>query len=153
MTSNRIHLRVQPFIERIAGNRRQCGWHTALLGWCRRSCPQTLRPASPADDEAREHVRAGRSWFASPKRALLTPYGVGTIDQALLGIVAAKHFFVRQFGLAGKVVVLDEVHTYDLYTGTLIDVLVRRLRDLHCTVLILSATLTKARRRELLGRR
>ena len=90
-----------------------------------RSC---VRPAR--DDEAQEHVRAGRSWFASPKRALLTPYGVGTIDQALLGVVAAKHFFVRQFGLAGKVVVLDEVHTYDLYTSTLIDALVKRLREL-----------------------
>jgi CRISPR-associated endonuclease/helicase Cas3 len=75
---------------------------------------------------------------------------VGTIDQALLGVVAANHFFVRRFGLAGKVVILDEVHSYDLYTGTLIDELVRRLRELHCTVIVLSATLTAARRRQLL---
>jgi CRISPR-associated endonuclease/helicase Cas3 len=107
--------------------------------------------ASPDDTEPRDHVRAGRSWFASAKRALLTPFGVGTIDQALLGIVAAKHFFVRQFGLARKVVILDEVHTYDLYTSTLIGALVKRLRELRCTVIILSATLTERRRRELLG--
>ena len=81
---------------------------------------------------------------------LLTPFGVGTVDQALLGIVAAKHFFIRQFGLAGKVVILDEVHSHNLCTGTLIDVLVRRLRELHCTVIVLSATLTAARRRQLL---
>ncbi len=68
-----------------------------------------------------------------------------------MGVVAAKHFFVRQFGLAGKVVVLDEVHTYDLYTSTLIDALVKRLRELHCTVLVLSATLTETRRQQLLG--
>src|SRR5713101_4049717 len=110
-----------------------------------------LRPASPDDREAQEHVQTGRSWFASAKRALLTPFGVGTIDQALLGIVAAKHFFVRLFGLAGKVVILDEVHTYDLYTGTLVSALVKRLRELHCTVIVLSATLTEKRRRELLG--
>ena len=150
VTSNRIHLRVRPSSSGFPTNPRTCGWPTVLHGWSRTirllSCVQPT-----PDDEAQEHVRAGRSWFASPKRALLTPYGVGTIDQALLGIVAAKHFFVRQFGLAGKVVVLDEVHTYDLYTSTLIDALVRRLRDLHCTVLILSATLTKARRRQLLG--
>jgi len=79
------------------------------------------------------------------------PFGVGTIDQALLGIVAAKHFFVRQFGPAGKVVILDEVHTYDLYTGTLITALVKRLQELCCTVIVLSATLTEKRRRELLG--
>ena len=69
----------------------------------------------------------------------------------MLGVVAAKHFFVRQFGLAGKVVTLDEVHTYDFYTGTLLDVLIKRLRDLNCTVIILSATLTAARRRELIA--
>src|SRR5208337_4288979 len=119
--------------------------------WLVESVPlPKLRPASP-DDEAEQHVRVGRSWFASPKRALLTPFGVGTVDQALLGVVAAKHFFVRQFGLAGKVVILDEVHSYDLYTGTLIGVLVKRLRELQCTVIILSATLTEKRRRELLG--
>jgi CRISPR-associated endonuclease/helicase Cas3 len=112
--------------------------------------PLRLRAASP-DTEAADHVRIGRSWFASPKRALLAPFGVGTIDQSLLGIVAAKHFFVRQFGLAGKVVILDEVHTYDLYTSTLIDALVKRLRELQCTVIILSATLTERRRRDLLG--
>jgi CRISPR-associated endonuclease/helicase Cas3 len=96
-------------------------------------------------------MQTGRSWFASSKRALLAPYGVGTIDQALLGIVAAKHFFVRQFGLAGKVVVLDEVHSYDLYTGVLITELVKRLIELSCTVIILSATLIEERRRELLS--
>jgi CRISPR-associated endonuclease/helicase Cas3 len=91
------------------------------------------------------------SWFASAKRALLMPIGVGTVDQALLGVLAVKHFFVRQFALAGKVVVLDEVHSYDLYTGTLITLLVRRLRESGATVLVLSATLTEERKRELLG--
>lgn len=93
----------------------------------------------------------GYHWFAPSRRALLAQYGVGTIDQTLLGIVRAKHFFVRQFGLAGKVVILDEVHSYDLYTGTLIDVLIRRLLELRCTVLVLSATLTESRRKELLS--
>lgn len=150
VTSNRIHLRVQPFVDRIvAGPAEVRLSHSAAWLVESESSPK-LRPASP-DDEAREHVRAGRSWFAQAKRALLAPFGVGTVDQALLGIVAAKHFFVRQFGLAGKVVVLDEVHSYDLYTGTLIGALVKRLIELECTVIILSATLTESRRRELLG--
>ena len=84
-------------------------------------------------------------WFSSTKRALLAPFGVGTIDQALLGVVAAKHFFVRHFALAGKVVILDEVHSYDLYTGTLIDKLITTLESLGCTVIVLSATLTGKR--------
>ncbi len=73
------------------------------------------------------------------------------MDQALLGVIAVKHFFVRQFALAGKVVVLDEVHSYDMYTGTLIRLLVERLRELGTTVIILSATLTEERKRELLA--
>jgi CRISPR-associated endonuclease/helicase Cas3 len=151
VTSNRIYLRAQPFVERISADQADVRLAHGASWLVQNEPPPNLRPSERGDDEAEEHVRAGRSWFASPKRALLSPFGVGTIDQALLGIVAAKHFFVRQFGLAGKVVVLDEVHTYDLYTSTLIDALVRRLRDLQCTVLILSATLTKFRRRQLLG--
>jgi CRISPR-associated endonuclease/helicase Cas3 len=151
ITSNRIHERVQPFVDRISADPAAVPLaHSA--SWLAETEPAAkLYPASPGDAEAEEHARAGRSWFASAKRALLAPYGVGTIDQALLGIVAAKHFFVRQFGLAGRVVILDEVHTYDLYTSTLIDALVKRLRELQCTVIILSATLTEKRRRELLG--
>jgi CRISPR-associated endonuclease/helicase Cas3 len=58
---------------------------------------------------------------------------------------------VRAFGIAGKVVILDEVHSYDAYTGTILDRLVEELRKLHCTVIILSATLTGERRSALLG--
>jgi CRISPR-associated endonuclease/helicase Cas3 len=150
VTSNRIHLRVQPFVKRISVHPEDVRLAHGASWLAESEPPLELRPAS-SDPDAQVDARAGRSWFASAKRALLTPYGVGTIDQALLGIVAAKHFFVRQFGLAGKVVILDEVHSYDLYTGTLIGVLVKRLRELQCTVIILSATLTGKRRRELLG--
>ncbi len=150
VTSNRIHERVQPFVDRICANPEPVRLAHSASWLVDTAPPLRLRAASP-DTDAVDHVRAGRSWFASSKRALLAPFGVGTIDQALLGIVAANHFFVRQFGLAGKVVVLDEVHTYDLYTSTLIGALVKRLRELQCTVIILSATLTEKRRRELLG--
>jgi CRISPR-associated endonuclease/helicase Cas3 len=151
VTSNRIHLRVGQFLtQALPGS---SDLHLIHSGsWLLESALLTsLYPSSRGDAEADEHVRAGRSWFASAKRAILAPFGVGTIDQALLGIVAAKHFFVRQLGLAGKIVILDEVHTYDLYTSTLIDALIKRLLELRCTVIVLSATLTRERRRQLLG--
>lgn len=146
VTSNRIHLRVRDFL----GN---CLRAPAMLrlahmnSWLRDDSTVQVPPAG-RDDATPETARA---WFSSSKRALLAPFGVGTIDQALLGVVAARHFFVRQFALAGKVVVLDEVHSYDLYTGTLVAQLVRALRELGATVVILSATLTAQRKRELLG--
>jgi CRISPR-associated endonuclease/helicase Cas3 len=149
ITSNRIHMRVREFLERSLEMPTQlCLAHSS--SWLQNEGRTIhLNPAGN-DPELNENAREGSSWFSSSKRALLAPFGVGTVDQALLGIVAANHFFVRQFGLAGKVVILDEVHSYDLYTGTLIDVLVRRLLELQCTVIVLSATLTKARRRQIL---
>jgi CRISPR-associated endonuclease/helicase Cas3 len=90
------------------------------------------------------------SWFHGKKKRLLAPFAVGTIDQALMAVMNVKHNVVRAFGLAGKVVILDEVHSYDSYTGVILDELIRRLREMGCTVIILSATLTDTRRMSLL---
>lgn len=89
-------------------------------------------------------------WFSQSRRALLAPFAVGTIDQALLGALQTKHGFVRLFGLAGKTVILDEVHAYDAYTSRILDRLVEWLSVLGSTVVILSATLPEQRRRELI---
>ena len=91
------------------------------------------------------------SWFAAHKRGLLAPFAVGTLDQALMAVMNVKHGFVRTFGLAGKVVILDEVHSYDAYTGAILEELVQQLRKLHCTVILLSATLSQERREKLLA--
>ena len=154
VTSDRIHQRVERFLKNALADVA----HLRLAhanSWLHNNNDLRLRPSftgGPADDAENPHatVTEARSWFASSKQALLAPYGVGTIDQALQGMVAVKHFFVRRFALAGKVVILDEVHSYDVFTGSLVTALVRELLQLGCTVLVLSATLTAARRRELL---
>ena len=148
-TSNRIHLRMQDFVRKIWPD----GSNTRLIhanSWLMENLVQPM-PAATTKSKESDDARAGRDWFASAKRALIAPFGVGTVDQALLAVVAAKHFFVRRFGLAGKVVILDEVHSYDFYTGTLIRVLCETLKKLGCTVILLSATLTPERRTALLG--
>jgi CRISPR-associated endonuclease/helicase Cas3 len=89
-------------------------------------------------------------WFTHRKRGLLAPFGVGTIDQALLSVLQTKHFFVRLFGLAAKTIVLDEVHAYDTYMSVLLERLLRWLSRLGCSVVLLSATLPAARRQRLL---
>lgn len=90
------------------------------------------------------------AWFAKGKRSLLSPYGVGTVDQALFAALNVKHHFVRLWGLTNKVVVLDEVHAYDTYTSGLIEVLLRWLKALNCSVVLMSATLPQTRRGALL---
>lgn len=147
-TSNRIHLRMNDFLKRIVADEPK----SRLIhgnSWLLRETLDFSPSGSGFQEKPVDDARQGRDWFASTKRALLAPFGVGTIDQALLGVVAAKHFFVRHFALAGKVVILDEVHSYDLYTGTLIDKLIATLEGLGCTVIILSATLTGKRREQI----
>ncbi|MGH7297917.1 MAG: CRISPR-associated helicase Cas3', partial [Polyangiaceae bacterium] len=86
------------------------------------------------------------SWFSRSKRALLAPVAVGTVDQALLGVLGVRHAFLRLHALAGKVVVIDEVHAYDTYTSGLLARLLAWLRALGTTVVLLSATLPASRR-------
>ena len=140
LTSDKIHERVNRFLDKILCS--DSAHPKAFLvhgsAWLR-------------DTEMGEEGQPGKSWFNSNKRSILAPFAVGTIDQALMAAMNVKHGFVRAFGLAGKVVILDEVHSYDVYTSTIMRHFIGLLKELHCTVIILSATLTTARRRELLG--
>lgn len=111
--------------------------------------------ADPAPDPTDIHDEPGGTalaagWFRGAKRGLLTPVAVGTIDQALMGALQCRHAFVRLYGLANKVVILDEVHAYDAYTTGLIERLVEWLAAMGSSVVILSATLPAERRRRLL---
>ncbi len=141
LTSNKIYTRFNAFLDKILAP--ACYHRQALLlhgsAW--------LLEHTDIGKEG----RPGGAWFNTNKRGLLAPFAVGTIDQALMAVMNVRHGFVRAFGLAGKVVILDEVHTYDIYTGTILDALVKMLRNLECTVIILSATLNHDRRQELLG--
>ncbi len=109
---------------------------------------QNLRLSGIHDSTTGGNVRAGE-WFTSKKRALLSEYGVGTVDQALLTILPVRHNFVRLWGLANRVVVFDEIHAYDAYTGTLLVHLLRWLLALGSSVILLSATLSPSIRRKL----
>lgn len=138
LTSNKIYQRFNEFLQKVLAEK--CEKRSLLLhanAWL-------------VGTEMGEEGRPGGAWFNQAKRGLLAPFAVGTIDQALMAAMNVKHGFVRAFGLAGKVVVLDEVHSYDAYTGTLLDALVDLLSNLHCTVIILSATLNRQRRSQLL---
>lgn len=109
---------------------------------------QQLKPGGIFDAAKGGEVRASE-WFTHKKRALLSEYGVGTIDQALLTILPVRHQFVRLWGLANRVVVFDEIHAYDAYTGTLLLHLLRWLLALNASVVLLSATLPPQIRRQL----
>lgn len=89
-------------------------------------------------------------WLSdSRKKALLAEVGVGTIDQALLGVLPARHQSLRLLGLANKVLLVDEVHAYDPYMRALLIALLQMHARQGGSAILLSATLPKTFRREL----
>ena len=90
------------------------------------------------------------AWLADTrKKALLADVGVGTIDQALLGVLPAKHQSLRLFGLANKVLLIDEVHAFDPYMQQLLCALLKAHAGQGGSVILLSATLPLAYRKTL----
>lgn len=89
------------------------------------------------------------AWFAdSRKKALLAEVGVGTLDQALLAILPARHQSLRLLGLARKVLLVDEVHAYDPYMNQLLQTLLEAHARQGGSVILLSATLPLEMRRK-----
>ena len=108
--------------------------------------PSSVEPDAPTDAQVIDAQVMAGEWFTYRKRRTLAPYGVGTVDQALMAALQSKHVFVRLLGLAGKVVVIDEVHAYDTYMSALLERLLAWLRAIGTSVVMLSATLPNSRR-------
>ena len=116
----------------------------------RAETPMALSEPLENGGEEKGQARASMEWFNSKKRALLAPFGVGTIDQAELASLNVNHAALRMMGLAGKVVIVDEVHAYDTYMTTIVARLLRWLATMNTSVILLSATLPVARRKQLM---
>lgn len=102
---------------------------------------------SPKEPTASEECSA---WLAdNRKKSLLAQMGVGTIDQALLAILPARHQSMRLFGLCRKVLLVDEVHACDDYVHGLLCTLLEFHASLGGSAILLSATLPKKTRQEL----
>ncbi len=149
-TSNQMYDRVTDFlIHRYPGQ----PINTHLVhGAALLKDEETPQPQGIAEDEqnGEGNVKA-ETWFLPRKRTLLAPFGVGTVDQALMSVLQTNHFFVRMFGLGQKVVIFDEVHAYDTYMSTLFQRLLRWLHAIGTSVILLSATLPEKTRQELVG--
>jgi CRISPR-associated endonuclease/helicase Cas3 len=105
------------------------------------------REAEPADTPSEAHCAA---WLAEDRRrALLAQVGVGTLDQALLAVLPVRHAALRQQGLAGKVLIIDEAHAFDPYMREELAALLRMQAALGGSAILLSATLPHTTRQKL----
>lgn len=106
-----------------------------------------LRARNP-DEEPAEAMCA--AWIADDRRkAFFAHVGAGTIDQALLGVLPSRHQALRLWGLADRVLIIDEAHSYDPYVNKEMERLIEFHSALGGSVIILSATLASSDRQML----
>ena len=116
----------------------------------------TVLPAGLDERDARQldETASARcsAWLADHnKRALLSPAGVGTIDQVLLAVLHSKHQSLRLLGLVRKVLVIDEVHACDVYMHGVLEVLLTFHARAGGSAILLSATLPQRMKQGLLA--
>ena len=85
-------------------------------------------------------------WFSGRKTGSLDDFVVGTVDQFLMVALKQKHLALRHLGFSKKIVVIDEVHAYDVYMSQYLYQAVRWMGAYRAPVIILSATLPADRR-------
>ncbi|AEY94191.1 CRISPR-associated helicase Cas3 family protein (plasmid) [Streptomyces hygroscopicus subsp. jinggangensis 5008] len=105
------------------------------------------RPSEDVRAAAAELV--AHAWLRGRKKAILSSFAVGTVDQLLFAGLKSRHLALRHLAVAGKVVAIDEVHAYDTYMSAYLDRVLAWLGVYRVPVVVLSATLPAARRREL----
>ena len=157
-TANAMYARAAPLAQMIYGE----GASAVQMG-SKRDLNEAFRAARAAalDEEAGRAVSGADTpaaeivcsdWLARDGRlGFLAPVGAGTVDQALLGILQARHHPVRLAGLAPRVLIVDEAHAYDAYTGELLRALLRAHAKAGGSAIVLSATLTTGLRARLIG--
>lgn len=118
------------------------------------SAGNTVSPgqsSSMSIDEESTHSRKSavvHRWF-NKKAALLASVVVCTVDHLLFSALQTKHVSLRHLGISDKVVIIDEVHSYDVYTSQFLKRTVQWLGAFGVPVVALSATLTRRAREEL----
>jgi len=145
-TSNQMHVRVGKF---LAEHSDPAACQVALVHGMRWMVDRGT-PAKLGSFKNREQAVLAHEWFRPSKRALLSAFGVGTIDQSLMAALKVKFGFLRVLGLANKVLIVDEVHAYDAYMSRILTLLLQWAAALGIPVILLSATLPASKKAELL---
>ena len=107
-------------------------------------------PSRIGIDEGGAGVAAHR-WTRGRKLAMLSNFAIGTVDQFLFSALKSKHLVLRHLGLAGKVVIIDEAHAYDVFMSSFLDKALEWMGALGVPIIVLSATLPSERRKDMLA--
>ncbi|MFF7731168.1 CRISPR-associated helicase Cas3' [Streptomyces sp. NPDC008001] len=142
-TADAMYVRVREFVEGNAeGERSLTLLHS--MAWLSEEYATSAGAGSARGSrvlsETGSSTAAGH-WLRSAKRGLLAPLSVGTIDQALTGVLPVRYNVLRLLGLSNKVLVVDEAHAYGPWMQSLLVRLLEWLGAMGAPVVLLSATL------------
>lgn len=155
-TSDAMFTRAQRWVRAISTEDQQL--HSLFLGHSRarlhRDYEDLIRATGNVDANG-DGTPSGQGsvvahqWLLGRRRGLLSEFVVCTVDQVLMMALATKHVALRHLGLAGKVVIVDEVHSYDVYSSSYLHKALEWLAAHGASVILLSATLATQQRQAL----
>ena len=151
-TANGMYARMQECASRFYAKEQRPslmlahGARDLIPGFCNSVGLRAVEEAVLETGEAPATVSCN-AWLAdNRKKTFFADLGVGTLDQALLSVLHAKHQSMRLLGLSRRVLIVDEVHAYDAYMGRLLQSLLSFHAALGGSAILLSATLPQAMR-------
>lgn len=147
-TSNGIFPRIEKWVEKLSKNMGEnlslhLSHGKASLNEKYQELPRIFPKDIDIDGKSSVYVN---EWFSGKKTAMLDDFVVGTVDHFLMMSLKQKHLMLRHLGFSKKVVIIDEVHAYDAYMGQYLYEAIRWLGAYKVPLVILSATLPKSRR-------
>lgn len=139
-TSNGIFTRVKDWLDKVCEGKDEIEKHSIKLmhGKAELNEEYTKIKQSTYNDTKDVIVN---EWFSGRKKSMLDEFVVGTVDQFLLASLKQKHFMLRHLGFSKKVVIIDEVHSYDMYMTEYLKRTLNWMGVYNIPVILLSATL------------
>ncbi|MBP2473175.1 CRISPR-associated helicase Cas3/CRISPR-associated endonuclease Cas3-HD [Crossiella equi] len=153
-TTDAMFSRVKDWVTRLTGLEGAASVHLAHgKASLNEEFTGLLNPGVTIDlgDQDAGHELVAHEWLSGRKKGALASFVVGTIDQLLFTALKSKHLMLRHLALAGKVVIIDEVHAYDVFMSQYLHRVLHWLGAYGVPVVLLSATLPAARRADLLA--